>query len=423
MSKKVIPECKGLSDIELDEKLAEAVVDSQRAERLICFYLLEMAERRGYEKFGYKDVWDYASARFGYSSRKTHYFLGLAHGLKRLPKLLDALENGEIGWTKAYQLSRIAEPETEEEWIEKAKDLSVRDLKETIQRRRTNGGRPVKLWMTQEMAELWDFAIEVCRMSTGAQHSRMQCLEFMIGEFLSTWSYEANRHVRLVEETAEEAENGDSLDSTSNEDLTEEETLQIEKRLCPDNDDLPAAVLNYRCPPGWMEIIERDSYQCCYPGCGARSGLHPHHIEFRNRFGTKTRAERDAPSNQVTVCALHHRMLHSGVISVKGRAPDQLDWREPDVMVAAMRRLKEDFLRSLEEKDREIRVAAESEPRPEHQEEEENSVQTFAQESMQTFAFQSTIFGGSNNPREANQSVKTPSGTGPPTLFRDNTVP
>ncbi len=419
MSKKVIPDCEGLSAVELDEKLAEAVVDNQRSERLICFYLLEMSRRRGYEKFGYKDVWDYASARFGYSSRKTHYFLGLAHSLERLPKLLKALADGEIGWTKAYQIARVADPETEEEWLEKAKHMSVRDLEEMIKRRKTNGGRPVKLWMTKEMAELWDFAIEVCRMSTGAQHTQMQCLEFMIGEFLGTWAYEANRHLRLVEETAEEAKNGGSDDLNTAEELTEEQILQIEKRICPDNDDLPSAVLNYRCPKGWMEIIERDSYKCVYPGCESRSGLHPHHIEFRSRFGTKTRAERDAPSNQLTVCALHHRMLHSGVISVKGRAPDQLEWSQPEVMVAAMRRLKEDFVRSLEDKDREIRGASE----PEQREENEDSVQTFAQEPMQTFAFKSEIFGASENTREAQKSDKSPSGSDPPTLFRDKASP
>ena len=418
MSRKVIPDCEGLSAVELDEKLAEAVVDNQRSERLICFYLLEMSRRRGYEKFGYKDVWDYASARFGYSSRKTHYFLGLAHSLERLPKLLKALEDGEIGWTKAYQIARVADPETEEEWLEKAKDLSVRDLKEMIKRRRTNGSRPVKLWMTEETAELWDFAIEVCRMSTGAQHSQMQCLEFMIGEFLATWSYEANRHVRLVEETAEEAKNGNAIDSFSTEELTEEEIIQTEKRICPDNDDLPSAVLNYRCPPGWMEVLERDSYRCVYPGCGARSGLHPHHIEFRSRFGTKTRAERDAPSNQLAVCALHHRMLHAGVISVKGRAPDKLQWSQPEVMVAAMKRLKEEFLLSLEEKDRKIRE--ESERDPEQHEDEEDPMQTFAQEPMQTFAFKNKIFDPSESTREAPRSEKSPSGSDPPTLFRDN---
>lgn len=256
-------------------------------------------------------------------------------------------------------------------------------------------------------------------MSTGAQHSQMQCLEFMIGEFLGTWAYEANRHVRLVEETAENARNGGSDDLSSAEDLTEEEVFQIERRLCPDNDNLPSAVLNYRCPPGWMEILERDSYQCVYPGCGARSGLHPHHIEFRNRFGTKTRAERDAPSNQLTVCALHHRMLHSGVISVKGRAPDKVEWSQPEVMVAAMRRMKEGFLRSLEDKDRTIREASE----PEQRDEIDESVQTFAQESMQTFAFKSEIFIASETTRETPQSDETPSGSDPPALFRDNAAP
>jgi hypothetical protein len=89
-------------------------------------------------------------------------------------------------------------------------------------------------------------------------------------------------------------------------------------------------------------------------------------------------------------------------------------------MVAAMRRLKEEFLRSLEEKDRKIREASE---RVSEQHEDEESMQTFAQGPMQTFAFKNEIFGAKENTREAQQRGETPGGADPPTLFRDDAVP
>ena len=60
-----------LSIAELDQRLEQAVQENDRSERLICDYLLAMGERRGYEKFGFSDIYYYAEARFGFSPRKT----------------------------------------------------------------------------------------------------------------------------------------------------------------------------------------------------------------------------------------------------------------------------------------------------------------------------------------------------------------
>ncbi|MGH9463980.1 MAG: HNH endonuclease [Vicinamibacteria bacterium] len=72
-----------LSIAELDQRLAEAVQENERSERLICDYLLAMAERRGYEKFGFADIYYYAEGRFGFSPRKTRYLVHLAQQLQR----------------------------------------------------------------------------------------------------------------------------------------------------------------------------------------------------------------------------------------------------------------------------------------------------------------------------------------------------
>jgi hypothetical protein len=114
------PSVGDLSVAELDEKLEEAVKEHERSERLICDYLLEMRKRRGYEKFGFSDIYYYAEARFGFSVRKTRYLLGLAQQLQKLPRIKDALVQGRLGWTKASRIARFATAEDEAMWLDSA---------------------------------------------------------------------------------------------------------------------------------------------------------------------------------------------------------------------------------------------------------------------------------------------------------------
>ena len=60
-----IPRFRELSVAELDGKLEEAAADNERSEKLICFYLFEMRNRRGHESFGFASIYDYAAERFG----------------------------------------------------------------------------------------------------------------------------------------------------------------------------------------------------------------------------------------------------------------------------------------------------------------------------------------------------------------------
>jgi len=46
---------------------------------------------------------------------------------------------------------------------------------------------------------------------------------------------------------------------------------------------------------------------CQWPGCEAPAEGEPHHIESRAQYGSKQIAERDALSNQASVCGEHHR--------------------------------------------------------------------------------------------------------------------
>jgi hypothetical protein len=79
-------------------------------------------------------------------------------------------------------------------------------------------------------------------------------------------------------------------------------------------------VVDPEATPARAAILKRDQYRCCVPGCSRRSHLESHHVHWRSRGG------RDTIDNQITVCALHHRMIHDGHIRVTGAAPDGLMW-------------------------------------------------------------------------------------------------
>jgi hypothetical protein len=69
----------------------------------------------------------------GYSSWRTaEDRLRLANALPDLPKLTEAIQSGAINMTQARELARVATPETEAKWVEKALDLNVRQVEQAV---------------------------------------------------------------------------------------------------------------------------------------------------------------------------------------------------------------------------------------------------------------------------------------------------
>ena len=102
----------------------------------------------------------------------------------------------------------------------------------------------------------------------------------MAGEFIATWAYEATHEDAPCPNVARETETSESESVSSDEDAPETsemdgaEILEAVRQVCPETDDLP--------DPGKVPMdkasraaMERDGYQCCFPGCSARAKLHP----------------------------------------------------------------------------------------------------------------------------------------------------
>src|SRR3954464_12537411 len=103
---------------------ARAHLDLQEAEALREAQRLQL-----WRQFGHASLADYMVQELGYSShRVAEDRLRLANALPDLPRLSEALHKGEINFSQARELARVMTPETEQPWLDKAKELNVREV-------------------------------------------------------------------------------------------------------------------------------------------------------------------------------------------------------------------------------------------------------------------------------------------------------
>jgi hypothetical protein len=81
---------------------------------------------------GFASFSEYVERCFGYKPRSTQEKLRVAEALEELPALARALEQGRLHWSAVRELTRVAAPETEREWLEVADGKSVRQLEELV---------------------------------------------------------------------------------------------------------------------------------------------------------------------------------------------------------------------------------------------------------------------------------------------------
>ena len=88
-----------------------------------------------------------------------------------------------------------------------------------------------------------------------------------------------------------------------------------------------------------MEMLLFRDRGCTYPGCGSTWFLHAHHIRHW-ADGGKTTLE-----NLTLLCGTHHRRVHDGRWTIRGRPPDRLEFVSPSGRV--LRRASPELARAL----------------------------------------------------------------------------
>jgi hypothetical protein len=123
----------------------------------------------------------------------------------------------------------------------------------------------IRFWAPEDVARLWQHALDVCRLVDGGWLAGWECLDRMLSALVASWQVRQD----------------------------------------------PVWRRRYR-------IFERDGWRCRVPGCSSRRNLQEHHVIFRSHGGG------DEDENLVAICATHHLQgIHAGRLLCH-RLPDGL---------------------------------------------------------------------------------------------------
>lgn len=267
----------GLKAMEVHSRLVLLARVDRRVESALCFYLQEVEERGLYIDYGHACTVDYVRECLGLEDRKTRTLLHLARRFKELPKMKESFSRGEIPYTKAREVVKVATAKNEEEWIDKCKTLSNRQLEQAVKKELPpQKSRTLVLVLDEERIETWERTREAMEKLAGKTLTEIEVFDLTCAESLCTH-------------------------------------------------DLTPALGDPGAPMGGYvaKVIERDGFRCQRPGCSNRTALTGSHIQSRARCGS------EEPENLLTLCMVCHAAIERGVLKATGRAPDQITWEGP----------------------------------------------------------------------------------------------
>ncbi len=311
--------------LEVHGKLQLVVEASRAADAHIARLLRVMFLDGLFHDLGYASMVAYGES-LQLSPRKTRDLLRIAAHLDELPVLADAFERGDIAWTKARELVRVAIPETEAAWVEHAAHLTSRELERHVADG-SPGALPPKVapkdpprrrlvvQMHSVDAQLIEDALTWVMAQAGLEAEEMDrgaALTALVRRGMAaaekTEAPTAERY-RVVVEHCPECRGNEGLEVEVNETIVAEACCDAEVvELRPGETQ---GHLSRTIPPAVRRtVLHRDRLACRVPGCGGRMWLDLHHVKPYAQGGGHT------PENLVTLCSCHHRLLHEGLLAV-----------------------------------------------------------------------------------------------------------
>src|SRR2546427_1664879 len=143
---------------------------------------------RGQHLLGFARLGDYARERLGLSARELQSLATVTERLAALPAVRAAFDGGELSWAQVRLLVGIATPDTEREWLDLARERTVRALAAMI---RAAGRSDVHeeedcddeprlrfhLRCPRRVARLWQETVELARRMAGAELTQGQAAQ------------------------------------------------------------------------------------------------------------------------------------------------------------------------------------------------------------------------------------------------------
>jgi 5-methylcytosine-specific restriction endonuclease McrA len=291
--------------------------------------LLRAYRDRVHRHLGYGAFTEYADRIFGYSARMTRERLRVALALEGLPRTAEALRGGLLHWSAVREITRVATPETEVEWIDAATGKTVRAV-EVMVAERHPGQRPsdpgdpkarpvdIHVRVRADVGAAFREALEVLRAQLGGDADDnalfAEAARRMLGEPSGAGDDGRAAHQVLVtvcpdcKVARQEAQGEAVVISDEARDRALCDAQMIDGETGRASQEVPPATRRL--------VLRRDHHACRVPGCRNRRWVDVHHIVRRSDGGAH------APEGLVTLCRAHHDAVHHGRLWISGTASE-----------------------------------------------------------------------------------------------------
>ncbi len=328
----------GLPAARVDESLRQALALIDRARECAVLWFAEVAHRSLHRELGFASLELYAVEGLGFSRDRYYQFKRLAEDLQRLPRLKEAVTRGEIGWTKAQQVARVATPASEERWVQTAATVGRRELAQEVKRARQRAR--ARREVSPELG--LDVAAEAAADPPTTVSFRLDGVQLARYEALLERAYKlglvprgSSREEVLLSALGALTEGGDLCRRKSRKSRS---PIQIVVRRCPVCEqaavvtghgekaltraqaEAVACDANIReangpnratvAPSVRAAVLARDRHRCAR--CGATRFLEVHHVKPRDEGGANT------ADNLTTLCSRCHAFHHQRVFAARG---------------------------------------------------------------------------------------------------------
>jgi 5-methylcytosine-specific restriction endonuclease McrA len=299
---------------------------------------------------GFGSFNEYVERLFGYNPRSTQEKLRVAEALEHLPDMAGALERGELSWSACRELTRVAVPETEREWLVLAETKTVRQLEQLVA-----GAKPgdtpssprdpslvrhvLRFEVSAETLALFREAQRMLRRHSDERLDDDTLLLTMARAVLGGPSDDGRSSYQVALAVCPECERGAQI---ANGELVAVSAEVVGMAACdaqklgltmpvandahvganvgaPTDAHVGASPTRAKqtIPPARRRaVLQRDQRRCRVPGCCNATFLDVHHIIAREEGGG------NAAENLITLCGAHHRAIHRGELVIEGTASD-----------------------------------------------------------------------------------------------------
>ncbi len=118
--------------ISLHERAMTVSASYTRLEGELIEILQQMEELKGHQEFGFTSLYDYAHRKLKLSEDIATTLIRLARKSKEVPLLKEKIQSREILISNAKAIAPIITPANQAEWLDKAAQLSRRELDREI---------------------------------------------------------------------------------------------------------------------------------------------------------------------------------------------------------------------------------------------------------------------------------------------------